>query len=339
MLTDLNDRYRHKANGLRLVLLAMVSLAPVLFLVACDDTAPRTKGFSSSTKTIQSTHYRSLVDIYTTFEYEWDDLDSGVPPLLLRRFPTDMHLIRSVQDKKEFFFQSMLPLALLGNQEIRQHRRTVDYLLALHDAGETLSLHQHEELIKIQNYYKVPGDILNDPGARKIMLRRVDIVPPSLILSQAANESGWGMSRFAQHANNIFGEWTFRPGTGLVPEERPDGEIYEVKRFPDLFASIRSYLRNLNTHSAYRSMRIMRQKMRLNGKPLTGYDLASEMRFYSTRRDEYVDEIRDMIRSNSLDDLNRLRLLPEAKKTAEDLPTKKGGLMSSREKISRQSKS
>ncbi len=339
MLIDSNHRYGQLSRVICRFLFVIFSLTTTLFVSACKDAPPNIRSISSTAKTIQSTHYRNLVNIYNSFEYEWEDLDSGVPPLLLRRFPTDMHLIRSVQDKKDFFFQSILPLALLGNQEIRQHRRAVEYFLTLHDAGETLSLPQHEELIKIQDYYKVGGDILNDPGARKILLRRIDIVPPALILSQAANESGWGMSRFAQHANNIFGEWTFRPGAGLVPEDRPAGEIYEVKRFPDLFASIRSYLRNLNTHSAYRSMRILRQKMRLTDKPLTGYALASEMRYYSTRRDEYVDEIQDMIRSNSLDDLNRLKLLPEAKKNAEEPSTKKGGLMSSREKISRQSKS
>ena len=147
------------------------------------------------------------------------------------------------------------------------------------------------------------------------------------------------MSRFAQHANNIFGEWTFTPGSGLVPKGRPEGEIYEVKRFKDLYASIRSYLRNLNTHSAYRSMRNKRQNLRKNGLPLTGYTLAGEMKFYSTRRDDYVDELRTMIKGNNLEKLNQVSLLPVAKPAPSGPERPKGGLMSSKDKASRPSKS
>jgi Bax protein len=248
-------------------------------------------------------------------------------------------LIRPVKAKKNFFFQTILPLALMGNKEITQQREAVENFLNIHEAGGALSLHQHEELIKIQRYYKVKGDVLHDPTTRQRLLKRIDIIPPALTLSQAANESGWGMSRFAQHANNIFGEWTFTPGTGLVPEGRPEGEIYEVRRFPDLYSSIRSYLRNLNTHSAYRSMRTRRLTMRQNGEPLTGYALAGEMRYYSTRRDSYVKEIREMIRGNRLDELNQITLLSEAKRPVTEVEDKKNGLMSSKEKASRPSKS
>ncbi len=318
------------------VLLA-VSLA--FLLAGCDRTDPQRNKTSSGSKSVQSVHYRHLLDIYNSFSYAWGELDRGVPPLLLRRFPTDMHLIRPVQAKKNFFFQSILPMALLGNQEIRQQREFVENLLALHDQGRTIALHQHEELIKIQRYYKVKGDVLNDLSVRRKLLKRIDIIPPALTLAQAANESGWGMSRFAQHANNIFGEWTFTPGTGLVPEGRPKGETYEVKRFDTLYASIRSYLRNLNTHSAYRSMRNQRLKLREKGLPLTGYNLAGEMRFYSTRRDAYVAEIRQMIRGNHLEKLNKITLLPQARKPEPAPEARKGGLMSEKGKASRQSKS
>ncbi len=175
--------------------------------------------------------------------------------------------------------------------------------------------------------------------ARRKLLKRIDIIPPSLTLAQAANESGWGMSRFAQHANNIFGEWTFTPGTGLVPKGRPEGETYEVRRFKTLYDSIRSYLRNLNTHSAYRSMRTKRLRMRENGLPLTGYSLAGEMKFYSTRRDAYVAEIRQMIRGNHLEKLNDVTLLSQARQHEPAAEPSKGGLMSGKERASRKSKS
>jgi Bax protein len=310
-----------------------------VLLAGCDDT-PRNQAGKKATKskTIQSAHYRNLNDIYNSFSYHWDRLDQGVPPLLLRRFPTDIHLIRPTKAKKDFFFQSILPLALLGNEEVKHHRDTINNFFKIYNTGEALALHQHEELIKIQRYYKIKGDVLLDPKIRARLIKRVDIIPPSLILAQAANESGWGMSRFAQHANNIFGEWTFTPGTGLVPEGRPAGETYEVRRFEDLHASIRSYLRNLNTHSAYRSMRNKRLQMRENDLPLTGYALAGEMRYYSTRRDAYVEEIRSMIKGNKLEELNSVALLPAAEQPATEKTPIKGGIMSSQDKISRQSK-
>ena len=316
-------------TGLTLVMLL------VFLLSGCDTTDRKSK---TDTKTLQSTHYRNLLDIYNSFSYDWDNLDEGVPPLLLRRFPTDMHLIKPTRAKKDFFFQSVLPMALLGNKEIEQHRAFVENIFQLHDNDRKIALHQHEELIDIQRYYKVKGDVLNDLNVRKKMLKRIDIIPPSLTLAQAANESGWGMSRFAQHANNIFGEWTFTPGTGLVPEGRPEGEIYEVRRFKTLYASIRSYLRNLNTHSAYRSMRDLRLRLRKEGLPLTGYTLAGEMRFYSTRRDAYVAEIRQMIRGNRLEKLNVVTLLPRAQRPEPEPRPQKGGLMSEKGKTSRQSK-
>ena len=307
----------------------------VVLLAGCDTTSRKSK---TDTKTIQSTHYRNLLDIYNSFSYDWNSLDEGVPPLLLRRFPTDMHLIKPTRAKKKFFFQSVLPMALLGNKEIEQHRAFVVNIFNLHDNDKQIALHQHEELIDIQRYYKINGDVLNDLKVRKRLLKRIDIIPPSLTLAQAANESGWGMSRFAQHANNIFGEWTFTPGTGLVPEGRPEGEIYEVRRFENLYASIRSYLRNLNTHSAYRSMRNLRLRLREEGLPLTGHSLAGEMRFYSTRRDDYVAEIRQMIRGNRLEKLNRVALLPRAQRPEPVPSPQKGGLMSEKGKTSRQSK-
>ncbi len=311
----------------------------ILLMTGCDDTPRGQTGKNiPESKTIQSAHYRNLTDIYNSFSYQWENLDQGVPPLLLRRFPTDIHLIRSTKAKKNFFFQSILPLALLGNEEIKHHKNTIKNFFKIYNNGETLALHQHEELIKIQRYYKIKGDVLQDPKARNRLLKRVDIIPTSLILAQAANESGWGMSRFAQHANNIFGEWTFTPGTGLVPEGRPAGETYEVKRFPDLYASIRSYLRNLNTHNAYRSMRNKRWQMRENHLPLTGYALAGEMRYYSTRREAYVEEIRSMIKGNKLEKLNYVTLLPAAKRPQTEKTPIKGGIMSSQDKISRQSK-
>jgi len=304
-------------------------LLTTLLITGCERGLNMDGDGDTRAKIISENHVRTVLDTYQKFSYRWDQIDAGVPPLMLEEFPTDIHLIRSTDKKKKFFFLSVLPLALMGNNEIRQHRNAVEYYLGFIDQGKELSLHQHEELLKIQSYYKVEGDILHDRSARERLLRRVDTIPPSLTLAQAANESGWGLSRFAQQANNIFGEWTFTPGTGLVPKGRPEGEIYEVRRFDSLYASIRSYLRNLNTHRAYRSMRSVRQRLRDNNLPLTGYTLAGEMQFYSTRREAYVREIRAIISTNHLEKVNNVALLERAVPApVEDAPRKKGLLSS-----------
>ena len=170
-------------HSIKTILTGFALVMLVVFLLTGCDTTDRKS--NTDTKTIQSTHYRNLLDIYNSFSYDWNSLEEGVPPLLLRRFPTDMHLIKPTRAKKTFFFQSVLPMALLGNKEIEQHRAFVENIFRLHDNGRKIALHQHEELIDIQRYYKVKGDVLNDPNVRKKLLKRIDIIPPSLTLAQA----------------------------------------------------------------------------------------------------------------------------------------------------------
>ena len=316
----------------------MLTLLP-LFAAGCDPGSHRNNGNDTRTKIINATHYRSIIDTFDSFSYTWEKLENGVPPLRINEFPTDIHMIRPTSKKKDFFFQLILPLALMGNKEIQQHKNAVDNYFKYIDQGKQLSLHQHEELLKIQRYYKIEGDILHNSATRNRLLKRIDIIPPALILAQAANESGWGISRFAQQANNIFGEWTFTPGTGLVPKGRPKGETYEVRRFDTLYDSIRSYLRNLNTHRAYRTMRTARLRLRNSNLPLTGYALAGEMQFYSTRREAYVRELRDIIISNRLENLNSVALLNEAVPRPPESTPRKKGLIGSQENAQNRLKS
>jgi len=146
-----------------------------------------------------------------------------------------------------------------------------------------------------------------------------------MLLAQAANESGWGSSRFAKQANNLFGEWTFTPGQGIVPKNRPAGASYEVKRFSSLYQSIRSYARNINTHWAYKGLRKRRKQMRLNGEVITGLKLAEELDLYSTRRKDYTRDIITLIRRNRLEQLATVRLRPAKPSAASVNGHKKAG--------------
>ena len=248
-------------------------------------------------------NHRELTHIFQSHDYDLDTVHKGVPPLVLNTLPKDLHQVGEINDRKRLFFLSVLPMVLMANGEISTQRETIIELFDRFDRGETLSEEQVELVELTGREYKVEGSPLLDPGVRKKLLQRVDIIPPSMALAQAASESAYGTSRFARVGNNLFGEWTFLPGTGLVPEGRPEGETYEVKRFSSLYLSVKSYMKNLNTHRAYQSLREKRARLRNQGKPLRGTDLASGLYLYSIRQEAYVEEILTIIKNNRLSHL------------------------------------
>jgi Bax protein len=223
-----------------------------------------------------------------------------VPPIIVTRFPDDLDHRLPPEEKKRAFLLSLLPMVLMANQAIEAERLEIESLLSRYDYQGRLDEDERQRLQDMSNYYKVPGEPLTDHLARAVLLHRVDILPPSLVLAQAATESGWGTSRFAREGNNLFGQRTYRTGNGIVPTDRRQGDTHEVKRFGSLFASVRSYMRNLNTHQAYRELRDMRARLRLSGKPLSGALLADGLDAYSTRNKDYIADVRAIIRANDL---------------------------------------
>ncbi|MFQ5585305.1 MAG: glucosaminidase domain-containing protein [Thermodesulfobacteriota bacterium] len=255
-----------------------------------------------------------LAEQFTRHNYEWPPSGTGmVPPLEVASLPDDLEA-QVVKAKKSIFFRAMLPLVLAENRQIEMKRRWIIEQFASGDVlrGTTSwgALHQ------IANYYRVKGD-LNEIKVRRELLRRVDTLPVALVLAQAAQESGWGTSRFARQGNSLFGEWTFAKGAGITPDERLDGRSHTVRAFPTLRASVRSYIHNLNVNRAYRELRAMRENMRDAGQPLNAHVLASGLKRYSERGERYVRDIRTMIKSNGLDRLGEVRM---ASGTVKDEP-------------------
>ncbi len=290
------------------ITLIFLLVMPALFSSGCrDPQAAASLDLLIPPKELSPTNFTELATTFEKHNYGWDSLEHGVPPLILTRLPQDMDRIPDVRNKKKLFFLALLPMALMLNQEITQQRQELVHILARLEDNQPLTGSQLNDLEEMRRYYRVEKDPLQGTAARRELLTRVDSLPPSLLLAQAANESGFGTSRFAQAANNLFGEWTFTPGTGLVPEGRPEGASYEVRVFPSVYESLRSYLRNINTHWAYRQLRATRTTLRTSGEQVTGIALAAGLELYSTRRGAYVDEIRTIIRHN------RLNLLAQAK--------------------------
>ena len=272
----------------------------ILLLASCSDSmAPVYAG-----TTVQIFETEKLSELQKEFErynYDLEQLQDGVPPLILQSFPQGLAKLSSSK-KKQVFFQTLLPMVLLANEEIKRQRQL---LIKLDEASRLNgSAFSDSDLHLLKTLAKRYGVKLSRQNPRKTLdalLVRIDIIPTDLALAQAANESAYGTSRFSLLANNLFGEWTFTPGTGIVPEGRPEGEIYEVRRFNSLLDSVRSYQRNLNTHSAYRPFRKLRAEARSSQQELRGKELANGLLRYSTRREAYVKDLQSLIRHNRLE--------------------------------------
>ncbi|PLX87846.1 MAG: hypothetical protein C0614_02805 [Desulfuromonas sp.] len=256
--------------------------------------------------TVAPASAQSLDKVFSELDYSWENLDRGVPPLYLERLPVDLKQHR--QGKKRLFFMGLLPMVLMANEEIANEREQLLDILGRYQSAGRLELEERRKLDEMAKEYRISVEPLGESSLLQRLLKRVDIIPPSLVLAQAANESAWGTSRFAREGNNLFGQWTFTPGTGIVPRNRPQGARYEVRKFASLYDSVRSYINNLNTHEAYLDLRNIRMELREKGKQVSGRDLVKGLQRYSIRRDDYITEIDQMIRYNRLSRFNSARL-------------------------------
>ncbi|WP_258806873.1 glucosaminidase domain-containing protein [Pseudidiomarina sp. CB1] len=214
----------------------------------------------------------------------------------------DFSQYQQVADKKKAFFDFLAPLVAAENARIAEHRQGLD---ALHTKWlfnpNSLTREQRSWLAYLAKQYRVDFSLESIEAAEEtfeLLIRRVDVVPETLVLVQAANESAWGTSRFALEALNLFGQWCFTEGCGLVPQARGDEAVHEVRKFSSVNDSIASYMRNLNTHPAYFELRSLRVEQRLLGRDIRALDLTPGLLSYSERGEAYVEELNAMIRVN-----------------------------------------
>lgn len=224
----------------------------------------------------------------------------GIIALLSPRTDTpDFQEYEAGKERKQAFFSYFLPIIQERNQEIATLREEV---LALQQKADDLSRSEKRKLKRVAESYKIKEFDAGNAQHWQLLLKRLDVVPPSLALAQAANESAWGTSRFARTANNYFGQWCFEPGCGVVPNQRDQGKSHEVAKFSSPQKSVESYFNNLNTHNAYQPLRSLRAQLRANDQPITGVQLAHGLERYSERGEEYIAEIQSMIRYNKLEE-------------------------------------
>jgi Bax protein len=213
----------------------------------------------------------------------------------------DFSSYTDVQTRKKAFFDYLFPRVALANRRVLALRDQVEALSAKASltAEEEAFLAQQAERLRVE----AP---IGSPESFELLSRRLDIIPPSLVLAQAANESAWGTSRFARQGNNLFGQWCFSPGCGLVPLQRTDGASHEVASFDSPYLSVRSYITNLNRHPRYQGLRVDRARLRAENRMPTGVALAPGLGAYSERGGAYIEEIVDMMQFNKLQRYDRL---------------------------------
>ncbi len=249
-------------------------------------------------KSVSADTTRALDSVFEKTDYNWPPAgEQSVPPLVLNKLPDDFGKILSVKKRRELFLRALLPIVLIENQRLHEQRELATWLLE--DQLPAKGSHMRDWLTKVAKQLRVRGD-LNKPAVRKKLLIRLDEIPPALALAQAAIETGWGSSRFALQGNSLFGQWTFVKASGLTPENRDTDATHLVASFPDLRASVRAYMRNLNTSNAYHEFRTFRAEARATGKPLRAYQLAVHLHRYSARGENYIAEIQRIIRSPAI---------------------------------------
>lgn len=200
---------------------------------------------------------------------------------------------------KQKFYASLLPAIQRQNDHILKQRHQLQEMSTRLQGNRPLTLRQQATLETWALRYRAPDNLTGQELVEELLMR-VDVVPASMALAQAAMESAWGRSRFAKEANNYFGQWCFTPGCGVVPNRRAAGATHEVARFKNLDAAVAAYLLNINSHAAYDTVRQIRADLRQAEQPLDSLRLTQGLSRYSEKGPAYIRELNGIIRFNQL---------------------------------------
>ena len=246
----------------------------------------------------------TIKQLFEDTDYSLKDVRKNklVKPVALTLLPQEIKMIENSKKRKEFFIQIILPLIVKENSNIRIDRKTLFSII-------NKSNNSVAEKQWLEKKYKQYGVKSGDLSSLKV---RMDEIPVSLAIAQAAKETGWGTSRFAQEGNALFGQWTWS-GEGLKPKDAEAGKGHKVMKFNVLQASVRAYQRNLNTHRTYRDFRKARAELRDLNKPLDSLELSKYLNKYAETGNQYVEVLQKIIKQNNLKDFDDAKLLPSSK--------------------------
>lgn len=293
-------------------ILAPVTAAVCLLVIGAADTRVLAPGASMVPAAGERLDSDDLQSQFDALGYSLASVRAGddVPRLYLAALPHDLDSAGGSNARKLSFLRVMLPLVLAENEKILAGRHRLQQLLQRVRSGGLLSAGDSAWVVQIAGDYGM-ANFNPDSGSWKELLRRVDAVPVSLALSQAIVESGWGTSRFARHGNAVFGQLSWDAAGGMATTGRqPSGMRHKVRTFAGLPQSVQAYLRNLNTHKYYDGFRRRRAEVHTQAKKADSLDLARYLERYSVDGKKYVADVRQVIRTNELRQLDEARLRP-----------------------------
>ena len=236
-----------------------------------------------------------MLEIFEKYDFSIDSFlkDDSANLIIFSSLPDDFMEIEPVNERKKLFIQTLLPIIYSENLKILEDRKKIlDWWSE--SQGENFSRDFWPSwLFELSEKYDT-----NDSNLGNLLIK-VDIIPISMALSQAAIESGWGTSRYLREGNAIYGQYTFEKNKGIVPAERDSSKKFFIRKFENLSESTKSYFKNINTHLAYESLREERKKLRMNGETLSGLKLAGFLTSYSERKEDYVNDVKKIIESNN----------------------------------------
>ncbi len=248
-----------------------------------------------------SLNAETTLNLFEDLGYDLKGVRAGqkVKPIYLTKLPKDLNKLGSTKQRRDLFIKIILPLILDENNKITEDRKKLFYILSksFNTVGERVWLKRRFKEYKIE-----------DQDLSKLKMR-MDIIPVSIAIAQAANESGWGTSRFALEGNALFGQWTWSK-KGISPKNKDPNKTHKVLQFQILKASVRAYKNNLNTHNAYREFREARAQLREEDKKINGLELTKYLEKYASIGEKYVRILEDIIEKNSLTDFDEANLLP-----------------------------
>ena len=242
----------------------------------------------------------TVIQLFKDVDYDLRTVrnEKLVKPIYFTQFPRDLDNLQSVKLKKETFIQIVLPLIVAENEKIVDDREKLKTLIDKKFTTDTEKQWLRQKLLE----YKVKKSDLEE------LLFRMDMIPVSIALAQAAKESGWGTSRFALEGNAIFGQWTW-DGQGIAPLKRDGDKNHKILKFPILRASVKAYKNNLNTHKSYFKFREKRKELRDKNKRITGLALTNTLKNYAQTGSEYTKILNQIITQNRLSDFEPVRLV------------------------------
>ena len=223
-------------------------------------------------------------------------------PIYFTQFPKDLDELQSTRLKKETFIKIVLPLIVAENERILEDKQKLKKISVKKFTTDLEKQWLRQKLLE----YKVKKGNINE------LIVRMDIIPTSIALAQAAKESGWGTSRFALEGNAIFGQWTWS-GQGIAPLDRESNKNHKILKFPILRASVKAYQNNLNTHKGYSKFREKRATMREKNKVVSGLELTETLKNYAQTGSEYIKILNQIIKQNRLTDFEPVRLVNSVK--------------------------